>query len=178
MLRIHNAFSLFLASLCLIFFVVLGASAHAQEFVALQTGDFGKAPAFHYVDAAGKNLTLDTSKHKLTALHFWATWCVPCVDELPQLADAQDIFGEKLQIVPISLDGKNAAKAQKFMKDHKIEHLAVLLDPTSKTPKLAGLKGLPGTLFIDQKGNVIARADGPLDWQQEDVAGFLKARLK
>ena len=178
MLRIHNAFPLFLASLCLIFFVLLGARAGQQETIALQTGNFGKAPAFHYVDAAGKALTLDASKHKLTALHFWATWCAPCVDELPQIDDAQDIFGEKLQIVPISLDGKNAAKVQKFIKDHKIEHLPVLLDPTSKTSKLAGLKGLPGTLIIDQKGNIIARADGPLDWQQEDVANFLKARLK
>ena len=182
MQRIHNVFTVLLASVCLIFFVTISVQASEQESVALQTassgGDFGMAPVFRYADAAGKEMSLDVGKHKLTALHFWATWCVPCVDELPQIDDAQDIFGEKLHIVPVALDGKNAAKVQKFMKDHKIKHLPVLLDPTAKTPKLAGLKGLPGTLFIDRKGKIVARVDGPLDWQREDVVQFIKARLK
>lgn len=174
MSRIHS----FLRPLCLVFFIASAAQANDMETIALQTGNFGAAPDFHYVDAAGKTLTLAPSKHKLTALHFWATWCVPCVDELPQIDDAAEIFGKNLQIIPVALDGKNLAKVQKFLKNHKITHLPALLDPTSKTPKLAGLKGLPGTLFIDSKGNIVARADGPLDWQQEDVAGFIKARLR
>jgi len=178
MRHIHNALTLLLASICLVFFVMLGAQASEQETIKLQHGDFGKAPEFSYNDAKGKKLTLDASKAKLTALHFWATWCVPCVDELPMLADAQEIFGPKLQILPVALDGKNTAKVQKFLKGHKLESLPVLLDPTAKTPKTAGLKGLPGTLFIDNKGNIIARADGPLDWQRDDVVSFLKARLK
>lgn len=178
MQRIHSALPLFLASICLVFFVILAAEASEQDTVELKTGASGKAPAFSYSDEKGKALTLDTSKHRLTALHFWATWCVPCVDELPMVDDAQEIFGQKLQIVPIALDGKNVAKVHKFYSDHKIVHLPVLLDTTAKTPKAAGLKGLPGTLFIDSKGNVIARADGPLDWQQEDVVNFIKSRVK
>jgi thiol-disulfide isomerase/thioredoxin len=177
MRHIHSAFPLFLASICLLFFVILSASASEQETIKLKTGDFGKAPGFGYIDKDGKDQMLDTSKHKLTALHFWATWCVPCVDELPQIDDAQDIFGKNLQIVPVALDGKNIAKVEKFFKDHKIMHLPVLLDPTTKSPKIAGLPGLPGTLFIDKKGNIVARADGPLDWQRDDVVRFLKARL-
>lgn len=165
-----------ITSLCLAFSAPVFAGE--METVALEKITPVKAPAFIYADAKGHNVTLDTSRHKLTVLHFWATWCVPCVDELPQVDDAQDIFGANLQVVPIALDGKNVAKVEKFFKDHKIEHLPVLLDPTVKLAKTAGLKGLPGTLFIDQKGNIIARADGPLDWQQEDVAGFLKLRVK
>ncbi|MDX2074570.1 MAG: TlpA disulfide reductase family protein [Alphaproteobacteria bacterium] len=172
--RIHS----FLAAACLVFFVASAAHASEQDTVALQTGDFGRAPAFSYADAAGKMHTLDTAKHKLTALHFWATWCVPCVDELPQLDDAQDIFGKELHIAAIALDGKNAAKVQKFYSNHKILHLPVLLDPTAKLPKIAGLRGLPGTLFIDARGNIVGRAEGPLDWQQEDVQAFLKAHLR
>lgn len=178
MRHIHSAIPVSLASICLVFFVLLSAQASEQEAIALKTGNFGKVPVFSYTDAKGAAKTLDTSKHKLTALHFWATWCVPCVDELPQVDDAQDIFGSQLQIVPIALDGKNVAKVQKFFADHKIEHLPVLLDATSKTPKLANLKGLPGTIFIDSKGVIVARADGPLDWQQEDVAGFIKSHIK
>lgn len=178
MRHIHSAIPVLLASICLVFFVVLAVPAHSQEMVELKTGDFGKAPAFAYTDEQGREVTLDTSKTPLTALHFWATWCAPCVDELPQVDDAQDIFGKQLHIVPIALDGTNTAKVKKFYTDHKIEHLPVLMDATTKTPKLAGLKGLPGTIFIDQKGTIVARADGPIDWQREDVVGFLKSRLK
>lgn len=178
MRHIHTAFTLTLASLVMGFFVGLPARASEQDVVTLKTGDFGTAVAYHYVDKDGKELTLDPSKGKLTALHFWATWCVPCVDELPQVDDAQEIFGSKLQVIPIALDGRNTAKVEKFYKDHKIDHLPVLLDPTTKTPQQAGLKGLPGTLFIDSKGKIVARGEGPLDWQEESVAKFLKAKLK
>jgi len=177
MQRIHNAISLLLASVCLVFFVMLSVSAGAQETVEFQKGDFGKAASFSYIDKDSKPLTLDPSKAKLTALHFWATWCVPCVDELPTVDDEQGIFGKNLQIVPVALDGKNIDKVQKFFAAHKIKNLPVLLDPTAKTSKTAGLQGLPGTIFIDPKGNIIARADGPLDWQQPEVSSFIKAQL-
>jgi len=175
MQRIHSAISPVLASICLVIFTF---SAHAQETVPLQTGALGKIGSIAYMDGNLKPQKLDVTKGKLTALHFWATWCVPCVDELPQVDDEQEIFGKDLQIVPISLDGKNIDKVKKFYKDHKIEHLPALIDPTATTAKAAGLKGLPGTVFIDPKGNIVARADGPLDWQQADVAKFIKSRLK
>jgi thiol-disulfide isomerase/thioredoxin len=161
-----------------VFFVVATAYASEQESVALQKGSLGKAPAFSYLDASGKTVALSTGKHKLTALHFWATWCVPCADELPQIDDEAGIYGADLQVLPIAIDGSNIAKVKKFYATYKIIHLPVMLDPTAKTPKTAGLKGLPGTLFINAKGEVIARADGPLDWQREDVAEFLKSALK
>lgn len=173
--RIHSVFSPLLASICLILFAV--SPATAQETVALETGKLGKAPAITYQDASGKQINLDPSKAKLTALHFWATWCVPCVDEIPMVDDEQEIFPD-MRIVPISLDGKNVDKVKAFFTEHKIQHLPVLIDPTAKTHKTAGLKGLPGTIFINQKGEIIARADGPLDWQAAEVAKFIKDSLK
>lgn len=168
-----------LASACLVFFIVLAAHASEQETIALVEKNTGKAPTFTYIDAKGEKQTLDASKHKLTALHFWATWCVPCVDELPMVDDAAKIFGEKgLHVVAVSLDGKRMDKVEKFFAENKIKTLTPYIDPTLKTSKTAGLRGLPGTLFIDSKGNVIARADGPLDWQVDAVERFLTARLK
>lgn len=175
MSRIHSAIASVLASICLILFAVI--TAHAQETVELEKGDLGKIPAISYQDEVGKPLTLDTSKAKLTALHFWATWCVPCVDEIPMVDDEQKIF-PSLQIVPISLDGKNVDKVKAFFASHKVKNLPVLVDPTLKSHKAAGLKGMPGTVFINQKGDIIARADGPLDWQQADVANFIKHNLQ
>lgn len=176
---VYNVFLLCLASLCLAFALNFYANANEEPgVVKLSIGQFGKAPKVDFVDAKGKTRTLDTSGHKLTAVHFWATWCVPCVDELPQVDDAQDIFGRKFQVVPLSLDGSHMDKVKKFFADHKITHLPAYIDQTAKLPKKLGLKGLPGTIFLDEQGNIIARADGPLDWQREDVEAFLKERLK
>ena len=179
MQRVYSSVIIGMASLCLVFFIVLSARAQTTETVQLVVKDAGKAATFTYLDADGKTQTLDASTSKLTALHFWATWCVPCVDELPMVDDAKKIFGEKgLQVVAIALDGKRMDKVQTFLKSHKIEAITPYIDPTQKTLKLAGLQGLPGTLFINSKGIIVARADGPIDWQQKNVQEFLKARLK
>ncbi len=179
MQRVYSSIIIGMASLCLVFFVVLSAQAQTPETVPLVVKDAGKAAMFNYIDEEGQTHTLDVSKSKLTALHFWATWCVPCVDELPMVDDTSKIFASKgLQVVAIALDGKRMDKVQAFLKSHKIEALTPYLDPTQKTVKLAVLQGLPGTLFIDNKGMIVARADGPLDWQQKSVEEFLKARLK
>lgn len=178
MQRIHSAITLLLASLGLVFFTVTPVAASEQEAVALIQRDFGPAPRIEYMDAQGKMHMVDTSKHKLTAVHFWATWCAPCIDELPQVDDAQSIFGTELQIVAIALDGKNLKKVQDFMSKHQIAHLPPFLDPTLKAAGSAGLKGLPGTLFINQEGEVVAKSEGPLDWQREDVVSFIRTRVK
>ncbi len=155
--------------------------AGEMETVELETGNFGAAPEIKYNDENGRTIALNindinknSSGNRLTILHFWATWCVPCVDELPQIDYAAEIFGKKIIVLPIALDGNNSAKVGKFFKEHKINNLPILLDPTAKTSKTAGLKGLPGTLFINNKNQIIAIARGPLDWQRKEVVKFIE----
>lgn len=184
MRRIYNGFSIALASACLVIFVALSAQASEIPNVKLQLKNEGWAPKFEYYDDVNEKRTPDYSAHTLTAVHFWATWCVPCIDELPQVDDAQDIFrnakllgGDGFKVIPIAIDGHNMNKVKIFYRDKRIKHLDAFLDPTQNMPKEARLPGIPGTIFVDSKGEIIARADGPLDWQSPEVQKFLKKQL-
>jgi thiol-disulfide isomerase/thioredoxin len=181
----YNRFSILIASICLSFFVATPVFAGQQETTKLVIKDEGEAPKFEYIDDINETRSPKFSSHKLTAVHFWATWCVPCIDELPMVDDTQDIFrgskligGDDFKVVVIAIDGRNMSKVKLFFHDKKIEHLDAYLDPTQKMPKLAKLPGLPGTLFVNSKGVIVARADGPLDWQSTEVQKFLKSQLK
>jgi thiol-disulfide isomerase/thioredoxin len=175
----HSGFITGLASICLVLFVVITARAAEMETVDLQIKDFGKAPEISYLDDINETRSPDYSSNKLTAVHFWATWCVPCVDELPKVADAQKQYGDQgFKVVAIAVDGRNMNKVKRFYNDYKIAGLDANLDPTQKMSKAAGITGLPGTIFVDGKGNIVARADGPLDWQSKAVVHFITTNVK
>jgi thiol-disulfide isomerase/thioredoxin len=168
-----------LASICLVLFVALSAFAAEMETVELMVKDFGKVPEISYLDDINETRSPSYSSHKLTAVHFWATWCIPCVDELPKVADAQKEYGDKdFKVIAIAVDGRNMNKVKRFFNDYKIAGLDAYLDPTQKMSKAAAIRGLPGTIFVDKKGNIVAKGDGPLDWQSKTVVHFITTSLK
>lgn len=184
MQRLYNGFSILLASVCLVIFVVLSAQASEIPTVSLKLTKEWPAPKFEYLDDINENHTLDYESHTLTAVHFWATWCVPCIDELPQVDAAQEIFrnpkwfgADGFKVVAIAIDGRNMSKVKRFFADKRIKNLDAALDPTQNMPKLAKLSGLPGTVFVSKRGEIVARADGPLDWESPEVQKFFKAQL-
>ena len=77
--------------------------------------------------------------------------------------------GRGLQVVALSLDGKNMVKVQKFFAENKIASLAPLFDANMKIFHMLKLRGLPTTIFANAKGEEIARAEGALDWHSEAV---------
>jgi thiol-disulfide isomerase/thioredoxin len=136
-------------------------------------------PAISHSDQQGKVQNVDFSKNKLTALHFWATWCQPCVIELPAVdAVQQKYIKQGFKIVALSLDGKNIDNVKKFYSENHISSLDILMDANMDSFQKLGLKGLPTTIFINSKGKEIARADGPLDWENPSVGKFIEERLK
>lgn len=151
--------------------------AAAQNSAPLKPENAQPAIAVTWKDAQGAAHALDAKAAKLTAVHFWATWCVPCVGELPEVDATQAAYKDKgLHIVALSLD-TNMDKVKKFFADHKITNLQPNLDPNAGTFQNSKSPGLPTTLFIDAQGNEIARAEGPLDWKTEGKA-FIEDRLK
>lgn len=136
-------------------------------------------PAISYSDINGKLQTLDFSKNKLTALHFWATWCQPCAIELPIVNAMQQKYPKQgLKIMALSLDGKNIDNVKKFYSENNITSLDILMDANMDSFQKLKLKGLPTTIFINSKGHEIARAEGPLDWESAGVKKFIDERLK
>lgn len=119
---------------------------------------------------------LKAAEHKLTVIHFWATWCVPCVAELP----AFDAFAKahpNLGVMALSEDD-SMAKVKDFFAKHNITAFNPALDTNMTLFRKFHVRGLPTTLFINDLGQVFARADGPLDWKSKEVVEFIESRLQ
>jgi thiol-disulfide isomerase/thioredoxin len=135
------------------------------------------APDTPFTDAAGKTHTLAEFKGKVVVLNLWATWCGPCVQEMPTLAKlAQADAGKPVVVLPVSLDrDEDRANAQAFIA--KRPPL-----PFYNEPKFALayafkplIAGLPTTVLIDPAGNVRARVAGGADWSGPDAQRVIDA---
>lgn len=125
------------------------------------------APEFVLRDLQGKEHSLAQYRGKVVLLHFWATWCSPCVVEIPALERlARRYRGEGLEVVAVSVDSA-AAKAvvQKFLNDHGLS-FDVLLDPQAGVAPQYGVTGFPESFFIDREGRLLSFSD-PLIGMQE-----------
>lgn len=121
-----------------------------------------------FIDAEGKPATLTDFAGKGVVLNLWATWCVPCVAELPSLdALSQRLAAEGIIVVPLSSDRGGAPVVQKFYAAHSIAHLGVWLDPRGVAARSWGARGLPTTLIIDRKGQERGRLEGGADWASD-----------
>lgn len=130
-----------------------------------------------FVDVAGKSQPLKQWQGKLVVLNFWATWCPPCLKEIPAFVDLQQRLGAKgLQFVGIALD--EVAAVQPFLKDHAINYPVLLgdQDVARFMTELGNQIGaLPFTVVLGRDGKVLTMHQG--EWQAEDAASTLEAHL-
>jgi thiol-disulfide isomerase/thioredoxin len=127
-------------------------------------------------DAAGGAHALAEFAGRGVVLNLWATWCVPCVAELPSLAAlAARLASAGVVVVPLSSDRGGAAVVQKFYAGHAIAGLDVWLDPKGAAASALRARGLPTTLLIDRQGRERGRLEGGADWASDAaVAGILR----
>ena len=131
------------------------------------------APEIMYQGEDGKEHALSELKGKTVLLHFWATWCVPCREELPKLVAAvAPLENENFVMVPISLDRKIEA-ARAYLDMNKVV-MPVWLDPKSAAMRAFELRGLPSTVLIDAEGKQVARGDGVVNWEDTEVIETIK----
>lgn len=133
-------------------------------------------PDISFETDAGKTVRLSDQKDKVTILHFWASWCPPCITELPTLDAFAGVFKDKeVQFVVVSLDNEaNRAKAKAFYKAHNITHLPLLFGNQMEVMRAIKLKGLPTSIFIVNKQEV-SRANADLDWGDAAMAAYINA---
>ncbi|HKW25610.1 MAG TPA: TlpA disulfide reductase family protein [Terriglobales bacterium] len=129
------------------------------------------APDFTVQDGA-KAVTLHNLRERVIVLNFWATWCPPCVQELPSLEQLQNKFkGRGVEVVGISVDVDGKAY-QQFLKDHNVDFLT-LRDPDQKTNTLYGTFKFPETYIIDRRGILRRKFIGAVDWNEPEIVDFL-----
>ncbi len=130
-----------------------------------------EAPEFTVQDADRK-VDLHDLRGKIVLLNFWATWCAPCVEEMPSLNQLQQRFKDKgIEVVGVSVD-VDSDGYHKFLKDHKIDFLTVR-DPDQKSNNLYGTFKFPETYIIDRNGVVRRKFIGAVDWSQPEIVDYL-----
>lgn len=120
---------------------------------------WGNAPDFTLPIVGGGKFTLSSLKGKIIILDFWATWCQPCRQEIPDFIALKEKYKkEGLEIVGISLD-EEEAPVEKFSKKMGINYILVMGDENT-VKKYGGIKGIPTTFIIAQNGNIVAKYIG------------------
>ncbi|MGH9543889.1 MAG: peroxiredoxin family protein [Terriglobales bacterium] len=129
------------------------------------------APDFTVQDSDRK-ISLDEFRGKVIVLNFWATWCPPCVDELPSLIQMQQNLKSKgVEVLAISVDADQSAY-QNFLKTYKVNLLTVR-DPNQKSNNLYGTFMFPETYIIDRQGVLRRKFVGPIDWGTPEIVDYL-----
>jgi len=123
------------------------------------------APNLKFFSAAGKALTLADFHGTGLVVNIWATWCGPCVAELPSFAAiAPRLAASKILVLPISIDEEGLKAVQPFYASHRIANLPILLDPDGTVADTLGGPGIPITIVINPLGQIVARVDGAANW--------------
>ncbi len=122
-----------------------------------------------------KIVELDDFSGKLIILNFWATWCAPCIEEMPSLSDLKkDKLFKHLEIVAVNVGGENTETSKKFFSDLKINNLEVYVGQGPVIGKKLKIRGLPTTIFINKKKLEFARVIGFVDFKDESFLRWLK----
>lgn len=152
------------------------ATAPSQTFVIHETPQ--PHPEITFEDGSGRPLTLASFKGRTVLLNVWATWCVPCREEMPTL-DALEaaLGGPGFDVVPLSVDRAGPEAVRRFYAEIGIQHLGLYVDASMRASFDLGAVGLPTTLLIDADGRELGRLVGPAEWDTPEMIAFLKTHL-
>jgi len=135
------------------------------------------APAFTIENLRGGDVTLADYKGKLVLLNFWATWCAPCLKEMPSMEKLWQKYKEQgLVVVAVSVDEGYKKRIQTFLKLYDLS-FPVLLDPESEVSDLYKVSGIPASFLIDRNGKIISRLVGEADWFSDDAIQLVEDLL-
>ncbi|MBV9061382.1 MAG: TlpA family protein disulfide reductase [Alphaproteobacteria bacterium] len=136
------------------------------------------APNVAFADASGTLHTLAQFRGRYVLLNLWATWCGPCVRELPALGHLQSALGSQgLKVVPVNVGRGTASETASFLKEHRAD-LPVYMDRKNSFLHAFGAFGLPLSVIIDPQGRQVARALGAVRWDAPESIAYFKSLAK
>lgn len=173
-IRFRGFFAVILAACAIGWFVT-----HRTDETHSSRTELRQAPKFALKDHGGVEHHLEEARGKLVIVHFWAAWCPPCLQEIPELVEfAEKLQGEsKLQIFAISLDEK-WPDAEKILDSAKLPKTMIsLLDGGAKTSELYGTYQYPETYLINGEGRIVAKWVGAQPWGNPKTIELMKAEI-
>lgn len=143
---------------------------------AVETPALPAQPSVYFADGEGNRIDAANQQGKVVFVNFWATWCPPCIAEMPAIDKLYQQFKDNDNVVFVlaDVDGKYEQSKQ-FMDDRKLG-LPVHL-PAGQIPEQWLGNAIPTTLILDKQGRVAARHEGMADYSRPEVAEFIRALL-
>jgi thiol-disulfide isomerase/thioredoxin len=157
----------------------VGAAAQSPEEPEIKPGEFipaappQPAPQISLTGLDGKPVSLADFKGRFLILNLWATWCAPCLKEMPSLAALEANDASALKVLAVSEDHGGADVVAPFLERHDLGKLTIALDPQSTALHALHLRGLPTSLVIDGDGRVLGKVEGGADWGSDALRGTL-----
>ncbi|MFC7735391.1 TlpA family protein disulfide reductase [Roseomonas sp. GCM10028921] len=149
--------------------------AQAQTIGTLREDGPKPLPAFSLVDPGGEKREIPIFAGKGIVLNLWATWCPPCVEELPALDRLAALLApEDILVIPASSDRGGRAQVEPFYARTGIKNLGIWLDPVSAAMRALGARGLPTTILIDRGGRERGRLEGAAAWDGEALVADVR----
>lgn len=132
-------------------------------------------PEIRFQDEQGHDLTLADFRGRVVLLNVWATWCVPCRQEMPTLDRLQARLGGKdFLVMALSLDRKGVEAVKGFYQEVGVEKLAIYVDPSGQGSRGLAIPGVPTTLLIDREGREVARKTGAAEWDSPAMVSLIE----
>ena len=162
--------------------VAFSAAAAAEE-EKLRLGEFipesapQPAPETAFTDADGKPMSFADFRGKPIVVNLWATWCKPCLKEMPSLDRLQAELDGKLAVLAVSEDRGGAQRVGPFVAAMGLQKLKIYLDPQSEVGHAFNVRGLPTSIVIDAGGRVVGRVEGAAEWDSAAMLAALKPFL-
>jgi cytochrome c biogenesis protein CcmG, thiol:disulfide interchange protein DsbE len=148
--------------LVIVLIFVLNHRSTSPARLQITATDHPMAPDFSLPDLSGKTLTLSSYRGKVVLLDFWATWCVPCRQEIPRFVELQQQYGDPgLQIIGVSMDD-SADPVRDFYKQYKMNYPVVMGDARTGEG-YGGVLGLPIAFVIGRDGKIYSKHIGATD---------------
>jgi thiol-disulfide isomerase/thioredoxin len=139
-------------------------------------------PDLAFFDGGGVERHLSEWQGRTVLLNLWATWCVPCRKEMPELNTLQEkLGGPGFEVVAVNIDTRDAEKPRAWLKAAGVDKLAYYADSAAKVfqvlKKVGRAPGLPTSLVIDPAGCEIGTIAGPAEWASADALALITAAL-
>ena len=135
-------------------------------------------PEIRFVDRDETERTLADFRGRLVLLNFWATWCGPCVEEMPSLERLQArLAGQPFLVLPLSQDRAGLPLVRAFYQEHGLGGLGMYADKSSSAGRSFKLRGLPTSVLLDADGRELGRFEGAADWSSPEALALIRFYL-
>ncbi len=133
------------------------------------------APIEPFFDADGNEITLHDFGGKVVLFNLWATWCAPCIKELPSLDRLQaELGGDKFQVVAVSIDQGGVDAVRPYFERLGIAHLPIYVEPKNRLAGAIGLQVLPSTIVVGPSALMLGRIIGAVEWDAPEAQALLR----